>query len=203
MPGRTQIDPCQNRTTLKAKKGFTLIELLVVLAVIGTLMMILYKVIDAILSRKLSQNASLSLDGLFRSGRELAIRDGQTLTLEINTEQQTIGLRNFIPELDRNIQDPEQDLEIEEQQEELREKINWFTGPGQLPSEITAFFSTGGLEISGPLIYIQFYPNGTSDGMVLELASGGYLFLPRQNVPARKLRNLSIDREANESFFLE
>lgn len=162
-------------------------------------MTVVYRVIDTVLSRKLSQNAALSLDGLFRSGRERAISGGETLTLELNLEQESIGLRKYKEEIDRKTPAAEEELEeFDPEYEEIRENLVWITGPGQLPGDIEAFYSTGGIEMTGPLINIQFYPNGTSDGIVLKLSTGGFLFLPRQNVPARKIDKLFVAEDEED-----
>ena len=162
-------------------------------------MTIVYRVIDTVLSRKLSQNASLSLDGLFRSARERAISGGNTLTLELNLEQKTIGLRKYQEVIDRMAsKTTEEEQEYDPEYEEIRENIVWITGPGQLPGDIEKFYSTGGIEMTGPIINIQFYPNGTSDGLVIKLNTGGYLFLPRQNVPARKINKLFVTEDEED-----
>ena len=207
------------------RKGFTLIELGLVIFFASVLIIFGSSLINIFSSEKLNKNPQKELSFYFRIAREKAFSDGTKYTLEINLEEKTIGLREFIPEIDYSIDSTVRDLtisqarrnllEIEyEDEEELYEKLKknnkkkkWIIKKQKIPNTVTKVYSVSNLEIKGPVIYLFFYPNGTSDSVVFEISikdKKKYIYLPRYISSSKTFysQNLLEDEVLEENEYL-
>ena len=183
------------------------------MVLIGTGMTTLYQLLKAVWAENLSGGTSLQIQQFFQFGRERSLQVGSIVTMEIDLEKRTTGLRLYDPRLE---DDQDQGLDslaqqsasnsfrssqiikdIEEREEELAEEKDstqekWILRPTSLPSDLKKIYSAGGIELVGPKIFVHFYPNSTSDSLIFQFdrKNRAYLFLSRYNIPAIFLDNL-------------
>ncbi len=186
---------------------------MIVMVLIGAGMTTLYQLLKAVWAKNLAGGTPLQVDQFFRFGRERALQEGRIVTMEIDLEKRQTGLRLYNPLLedaqDRGIDSLAQQSasnsfrrsriieNTEEREEELAEekeapKEEWILRPTSLPSDLKKIYSTGGIELVGPKIFIHFYPNSTSDSLIFQFdrKERAYLFLSRYNIPITFLDNL-------------
>jgi len=183
---------------------------MVVIAILGTLFFVVYQLLTGIWTEDMSGGSSLKLEGLFKRGREKAFSEGKHLILELNLEKKKMGLREksetehkmgqiFAEENPELIEEeiPEEDLSEEEREEK---KAKWVVEPVNMPDDIVDIYSVSGLKLEAPVLFIHFYPNGTTDSVIFHLSSTEkpYLFIPRYNTSPVYLGSLDFHEEKIE-----
>ena len=202
------------------KKGFTIIELLVVIALLGAMMTLAYQMLQSVWAEKFSSNKPLQIKQLLNFGRLKSLDTGSTLTLVLNFEERKMGIHYYKPELEAEQDEAIESLSktnsqlsyriqklLQQKQDRsnlLKEKkieIEWLVEPTNLPTTLLKVYSVGGSEIKNKKVYIHFYPNGTSDSVILEFneaVAQKYLYLPRYNIPFVYIQ--SLDYNVNNIF---
>ncbi len=184
-----------------------------IIGLVGIASAITFNLLKSILSSKLSVNTSLEITQIFTHGRHKAMAEGKTITFIIDRGNQKMGLKYYNPsferaedeELDRLAQTKAQDSyrlrelieKINEQddskdKDKKEEKEKWIVENANLPNNIQGIYSLSGLKITNRVLYIHFYPNGTSDGIIIEFENkkNKYLYLSRYNIPAKYTKQL-------------
>ncbi len=185
------------------RAGFTLVELMVVLTIGGALFILAYNLLTSFMSARLSGNQDIAFEGYFQDARRQAIINSKTLTLEINLDKKTFGLREYDPKLELNPDaslqqlaemkryrfDRERDRENAEQE---KPKPKWITSEKKIPTVLTKILSSSGLELTGPIIYVHFYSTGNSDSVILQFGetNPNYVYVPRYNLQPVHLPDL-------------
>ena len=191
----------------KKKRGFTIIEIMVVLVIAGAILTFGFQILQTLGAGNLTPAAPMQFEGTFKMAREYAMSRGETLTFELNLDSQQAGLRKYDHRLENEadttlnflFQGRESKMykfrnENRMQASEEDAQPEWITRPQNLPGTITNIYSVSGMKLKGPVIYAHFYPNGTSDSLILQLdEEEKYLYLPRQNIPARFLHDLKLN----------
>lgn len=180
---------------VRSQAGFTLIELLVVLVIGGSLLLLAYNLLTSFMQARLSGSQDIALEGYFQDARRQALIGAKTLTLEINLEKKTFGLREYDPKLELNPDAALQQLaemkryryERERDKEKEKEeapKAKWINSEQKLPTVLTKILSSSGLELAGPIIWVHFYPTGNSDSIILQFGetNPNYVYIPRYNL---------------------
>lgn len=180
---------------IRAQAGFTLIELMVVLVIGGSLLLLAYNLLTSFMQARLSGNQDLAFEGYFQDARRQALILAKTLTLEINLEKKTFGLREFDPRLELNPDAALQQLaeakryrfdrEIDkEKAKEEAPKPQWINSEQKLPTVLKKILSSSGLELAGPVIWVHFYPTGNSDSVILQFGDSNpdFVYIPRFNL---------------------
>ena len=185
------------KRTSKINAGFTLIEIMIVMVIGSAMLLLAYNLLTTFLKDRTSGSQDIAFEGYFLDARRLALIDGKTLTLEINYATKEFGLRLYEPKLEKagdsalkqlteikNFQKRNSGIEDTPTGEEAV-KPQWIHPPRKIPKVLTKVFSVSGLELTGPLIFIHFYPNGTSDSLILQFGEKGdnFLYIPRYNIP--------------------
>ncbi|MCS6972374.1 MAG: hypothetical protein NZL89_05045, partial [Leptospiraceae bacterium] len=132
---------------------------------------------------------------------------GKTLTLEINLDKKTFGLREYDPKLElttdaalqqlaeikRYRSDWARDRERAAEEPKLP-KPKWIYPPRRIPTVLTKILSSSGLELTGPLLFIHFYPTGNSDSVILQFGETNpyYVYIPRYNLAPVYLNELTV-----------
>lgn len=176
---------------------------MVVLTIGGALFILAYNLLTSFMSARLSGNQDLAFEGYFQDARRQAIIKSKTLTLEINLDKKTFGLREYDPKLELN---PDASLQTlaemkryrfdrerdRENAEEPLPKPKWITTEQKIPTVLTKILSSSGLELTGPIIYIHFYPTGNSDSIILQFGdtNPNYVYIPRYNLQPVHLPDL-------------
>ncbi|MDH5716564.1 MAG: prepilin-type N-terminal cleavage/methylation domain-containing protein [Spirochaetia bacterium] len=190
-----------------ARKGYTLIELMVVIAIIGSLLFLTYQLLTGIWRDKFTGDSGLQIEGLFEKGREYAFANGKTLVLEINLEKEEMSLREkkemekgpsqiysekFTDDYRKNQSDKEEDNEEGEENE-----TKWLIEPVNIPDDISDIYSVSGLKLIGPVIHLYFYPNGTTDSVIIQFnrTVNQYMYIPRHNTTPVYIDNLDFQEE--------
>ena len=173
-----------------------------------------YQMLQSIWAEKFSANQPLQIKQLLNFGRLKALDIGTTLTLVIDFTNRKMGIRYYQVDLEfeqdealesiarkasQNSYRLQKLLEQKSQREDkLKEKKNkeeWIAGPDNLPTNLLRAYSVGGNLLSNKKLYIHFYPNGTSDSVILEFddEKEKYLYLPRYNIPFVYLQKLDYN----------
>ena len=189
---------------LRRREGFTLVELMVVLVIGGSLLLMAYNLLTGFMQAQLSGNQDIALEGYFQDARRQALIQAKTLTLEINLDKKTFGLREYDPKLELNPDSSLQQLaEIkryhnnrmidEDRDKEEKPKPKWVNPERKLPTVLTKILSSSGLELTGPILYIHFYPTGNSDSVILQFGetNPNYVYIPRYNLQPVHLSQLT------------
>jgi prepilin-type N-terminal cleavage/methylation domain-containing protein len=189
---------------LRRQKGFTLVELMVVLVIGGSLLLMAYNLLTGFMQAQLSGNQDIAFEGYFQDARRQALIQAKTLTLEINLDKKTFGLREYDPKLELNPDSSLQQLaEIkryhnnrmidEDRDKEEKPKPKWVNPERKLPTVLTKILSSSGLELTGPILYIHFYPTGNSDSVILQFGetNPNYVYIPRYNLQPVHLSQLT------------
>ncbi len=189
---------------LRRQKGFTLVELMVVLVIGGSLLLMAYNLLTGFMQAQLSGNQDIALEGYFQDARRQALIQAKTLTLEINLDKKTFGLREYDPKLELNPDSSLQQLaEIkryrndrmidEDRDKEEKPKPKWVNPEKKIPTVLTKILSSSGLELTGPILYIHFYPTGNSDSVILQFGetNPNYVYIPRYNLQPVHLNQLT------------
>ena len=164
-----------------------------------------YQMLGTFMSEKLSTTGNISLESLFKSGRERALATGQILSLHIDLENEKMGLMDFDPRFESG-SDPaltalteiqrrkRAGVKEENQAKDDEKEPKWHFSMRSFPIGIQKLYSPSGLELQGPVVYVHFYPDGTSDSLIFELSreDNRFLYLPRYNVSARYLPFLPL-----------
>jgi hypothetical protein len=63
----------------------------------------------------------------------------------------------------------------------------------KIPTVLTKILSSSGLELTGPILYIHFYPTGNSDSVILQFGetNPNYVYIPRYNLQPVHLSQLT------------
>lgn len=194
---------------LRKLRGFTLIELMVVLTIGGALLLLAYNLLTSFMQSRLSGSQDIAFEGYFQDARRQALIQAKTLTLEINLDKKTFGLREYdarlelspdaalqtLAELKRYRLDREWDRD--KAKEEVP-KPKWVNAERKIPTALTKILSSSGLELTGPIIFIHFYPTGNSDSVILQFGESGsnYVYIPRYNLQPVHLNEIkSFERQ--------
>jgi prepilin-type N-terminal cleavage/methylation domain-containing protein len=194
---------------LKKSRGFTLIELMVVLTIGGALFVLGYNLLTSFMQQRLSGNQDIAFEGYFQDARRQALILAKTLTLEINFDKKTFGLREYDARLELNpdaalaslaeVKRYRQQRDFDrEKSEEEAPKPKWITSEQKIPTILTKILSSSGLELSGPIIFVHFYPTGNSDSVILQFGDSNpsYVYIPRYNLQPVHLNTLqSFERQ--------
>lgn len=180
---------------IRARAGFTLIELMVVLVIGGSLLLLAYNLLTSFMQARLSGNQDIAFEGYFQDARRQALILAKTLTLEINLDKKTFGLREYDSRLELNPDAALQQLadlkryryERERDKEKDKEeapKAKWINSEQKLPTVLKKILSSSGLELAGPIIWVHFYPTGNSDSVILQFGdtTPNYVYIPRYNL---------------------
>lgn len=180
---------------IRASRGFTLIELMVVLTIGGALLLLAYNLLTSFMQARLSGNQDIAFEGYFQDARRQALIRAKTLTLEINLDKKTFGLREYDPRLELNpdaalqmladLKRYRTDREWDKQKAtEEAPKPKWINSEQKIPTVLTKILSSSGLELTGPIIYVHFYPTGNSDSVILQFGdtAPNYVYIPRYNL---------------------
>ncbi len=194
----------QSVRKLRRRQGFTLVELMVVLVIGGSLLLMAYNLLTGFMQAQLSGNQDIAFEGYFQDARRQALIQAKTLTLEINLDKKTFGLREYDPKLELNPDASLQQLaEIKryrtdrsvdtERAEEEKPKPRWVNPERKIPTALTKILSSSGLELTGPILYIHFYPTGNSDAVILQFGetNPNYVYIPRYNLQPVHLNQLT------------
>jgi prepilin-type N-terminal cleavage/methylation domain-containing protein len=191
---------------LRRRQGFTLVELMVVLVIGASLLLMAYNLLTGFMQAQLSGNQDIAFEGYFQDARRQALILAKTLTLEINLDKKTFGLREYDPRLELSPDAALQQLaEIKRYRNELsidkersideaeKPKPKWINPERKIPTVLTKILSSSGLELTGPIIYIHFYPTGNSDSVILQFGetNPNYVYIPRYNLQPVHLRQLT------------
>jgi len=200
----------------QSRRGFTLIELMVVLVIGASLLLLAYNLMTSFMQQRLSGNQDMAFEGYFLDARRQALILQKTLTIEINLDKKTFGLREFDSRLElnadaslqqlaeikryRTARDDERDKEKEENE---KPKPKWINKPQNIPTALKRILSSSGLELTGPLIFVHFYPTGNSDSVILHFTAGAsnYVYIPRynlQNVHLPELKQFERQRPTRQ-----
>lgn len=191
------------------RAGFTLIEILVVIAIVGSILAIGMQLLGTVKLAQTETAGRLLLEKLFEDGRESSLRTGITYSMVLNLDNKTMGLRKFEADTEQNLDTEvsnmwikqEQQALIEQETEEKNEskkEVSWIVSPVDLPADLESVYSLAGLPLTGPFIYMHFYPNGTSDSLIFYFKDRAkpYLVVPSHNLPAYYLSDLDITPDA-------
>jgi prepilin-type N-terminal cleavage/methylation domain-containing protein len=191
---------------LRRQQGFTLVELMVVLVIGASLLLMAYNLLTGFMQAQLSGNQDIAFEGYFQDARRQALILAKTLTLEINLDKKTFGLREYDPRLELNpdaalqqlaeIKRYRNELSIDKERsidEEEKPKPKWINPERKIPTVLTRILSSSGLELTGPIIYIHFYPTGNSDAVILQFGetNPNYVYIPRYNLQPVHLNQLT------------
>jgi prepilin-type N-terminal cleavage/methylation domain-containing protein len=191
---------------LRRRQGFTLVELMVVLVIGASLLLMAYNLLTGFMQAQLSGNQDIAFEGYFQDARRQALILAKTLTLEINLDKKTFGLREYDPRLELNpdaalqqlaeIKRYRNELSIDKERsidEEEKPKPKWINPERKIPTILTRILSSSGLELTGPIIYIHFYPTGNSDAVILQFGetNPNYVYIPRYNLQPVHLNQLT------------
>lgn len=194
---------------LRKRRGFTLIELMVVLTIGGALLLLAYNMLTSFMQARLSGSQDIAFEGYFQDARRQALILAKTLTLEINFDKKTFGLREYDPRLELNPDASLQQLaemkryrmDREWDRDKAKEeapKAKWINPERKIPTVLTKILSSSGLELAGPIIYIHFYPTGNSDSVILQFGdtNPNYVYIPRYNLQPVHLTEIkSFERQ--------
>lgn len=177
---------------------------MVVLVIGGSLLLMAYNLLTGFMQAQLSGNQDIAFEGYFQDARRQALIQAKTLTLEINLDKKTFGLREYDPKLELNPDSSLQQLaEIkryrtdraidEERDKEEKPKPKWVNPERKIPTVLTKILSSSGLELTGPILYIHFYPTGNSDAVILQFGetNPNYVYIPRYNLQPVHLNQLT------------
>ncbi|MES0489928.1 MAG: type II secretion system protein [Leptospirales bacterium] len=183
---------------IKNRRGLTLIELLMVIVIIASGMTIVGNLLNSIWTEEFQSINQLELAQIVKIAREKALNDGVTYTMEFNFDKRRVGVKPIDPakeggdslELPYYASVKEDELETDES-----EDSEWIIKPTAIPARLKAVLSTAGIPLQGPIVYIHFYPDGTSDPVILEFEGDKkpYFFIPRH--ASRGILLESIDME--------
>lgn len=189
---------------LRRRRGFTLVELMVVLVIGGSLLLMAYNLLTGFMQAQLSGNQDIAFEGYFQDARRQALILAKTLTLEINLDKKTFGLREYDPKLEMSPDASLQQLaEIkryrndrlrdEDRERDEKPRPKWVNRERKIPTVLTKLLSSSGLELTGPILYVHFYPTGNSDSVILQFGetSPSYVYIPRYNLQPVHLNQLT------------
>lgn len=189
MPTSTSTKLSRLQRVRRARPGYTMIELMIVVAIIGSIFTLTYQLSKTFISSKIAAVTPQEISALASHAREKAMASGETLTLEFNLDKRSMGLRSFDPAIETVGEPPPARYDLDEDESDGK---NWIFEGIDFPSDLTAFYSVSGVELSGPYIYFHFYPNGSSDSIIFfyEGREKPYYYISRYNVPGVELDDL-------------
>ncbi|HRP69260.1 MAG TPA: prepilin-type N-terminal cleavage/methylation domain-containing protein [Turneriella sp.] len=200
---------------MRARRGFTLIELLVVLVIGGSLLVLAYNLLASFMHERLSGNQDMAFEGYFQDARRQALIQAKTLTLEVNFDKRTFGLREYDPKLElapdaalkelaeikRYRYEREKDREFEEMSGKEKPQPKWIYSEQKLPTVLKKILSSSGLELAGPMVWIHFYPTGNSDSVILQFGetAPNFVYIPRYNLSVVHLSEIRAFERQQEA----
>src|SRR5687767_9063138 len=107
---------------ISRRRGFTLVEIMVVITIGGAMLLLAYNLLTSFMQARLSGNQDIALEGYFQDARRQALISAKTLTLEINLEKKTFGLREYDPRLELN---PDAALQMLAEMKRYRNDREW------------------------------------------------------------------------------
>ncbi len=163
---------------------------MIVIAIIGSIFSLTYQLTKSFIQSEVGAISSMEISTLASHSREKAMSQGETLTLELNLDKRTMGLRKYDPMLETTGEKPIWKTDDKNRDEE--EEQAWIFEDIDFPADLTGFYSVSGLELEGPYIYFHFYPNGTSDSIIFyyEGREQPYYYISRYNTPGIYLDNV-------------
>ena len=180
-----------NKKTLR-KKGVTVVEMMIVIIIISTLFSLLYELMKSIQPAGVS---NLDLRQLLDIGRKKAANNGKIISLHFNLVEKQITMTEYNPETeslkdnifksasenyDKNFTERAGTQEPADENEK-KENENILSQPLDMPGNIDSFLSVTGVEFKEGVINFHFYPNGTSDSMIIKFHNekNKYMLIPR------------------------
>lgn len=168
----------QKSNKRRLRKGITIIELMIVITIIGSVLTLVYQMINSLLVSEAEGISSMGLSTITTNAREYALMNGEIVTLEFNQEERTMSLRTHLRQLESHF---ETELSRDEIKEQYADEIEWLFEDIDFPSDLKSFYSISGIKLTTPYIFMHFYPNGSSDSIILffEGREKPYYYIPR------------------------
>jgi len=165
---------------IRLRRGYTLIELIVVIAIIGSIMTLGLKLLQSLWQKQSTGVTSLEFIQVLNLGREKALAEGKRYCLTINIDKRTMELDLYDPARERITADFEQALKYDTGEKE-KPKTSEPMFRSNLPADFEGFHSTSGIKLTAPVIFIHFYPDGTSDSFIVKYKNRQkpYWYIPR------------------------
>jgi len=172
-----------------------------VIAIIGAGMAIIGKILSSIWSEQFQSVNQMDMVQIVKIARERALTDGITYTLEINFDKREVGVRPIDPvkEGGDSLELPYYASTEDEDFENLDDSTEpeWIIKPTAIPTHLKAVLSTAGVPLNGPIVYTHFYPDGSSDPVILHFEGEHkpYFFIPRHASRGILLDSIEMEDE--------
>jgi hypothetical protein len=141
------------------------------------------KLLNSLWQKQANGITSLEFIQLIDVAREKALAQGNIFTLLINIDKREMELALYNPEKERVMPDYEllQSKNDSVSNEKSKVKQNDVLFKSNLPPDIEEFYSVSGIKLTSPIIYLHFYPDGTSDSIIVKYKNRArpYHFIPR------------------------
>ena len=152
------------------------------------------KLLKSLWQKQSNSVTSLEFIQVVNLAKQKSLSEGQVLTLLLNKEKNVMELSNFIADDERL--SSESKLKTDESDDKNNAKKTIFRS--NLPPEIEDLYSASGIKLSNPVIFIHFYPDGTSDSFIVKFKNHEkpYFFIPRNGgsgVYLSEINNLSYE----------
>jgi len=121
---------------------------------------------------------SLEMIQLINLAREKSLAKGAIYSLMINKEKKNMELALFNPE-DERLASGIGDMKTSENPDKKKKSEVLFRS--NIPPDIEDFYSTSGIKLSAPVLFLHFYPDGTSDSFIIKYNNRDkpWHFIPR------------------------
>jgi len=135
------------------------------------------KLLKSLWQKQSNSVTSLEFIQVINLARQKALSEGRVLTLVLNKDKNIMELSNYNVNDERISSDSE--LQKKETENKNNSKNTLFRS--NLPPEIEDIYSASGIKLNNPVIFIHFYPDGTSDSFILKYSNRTkpYFFIPR------------------------